>query len=307
MVARNCWLQIWKASWATVARGIVADLIVTRLHYSLYSLEICMAQPKKQKKRDKNSPPRRRGPPGWTTKEQYVHLTGEVPAFNAAQAEGNLAEFWPNMHVRFSRIWAQNPLTPKEIEEGIRMEDRIAAERKVNECNLCCPDEMAYRMNQKLKTWFYNNGTMLSATHGKKPLLNLQPKKEKSKKRLSLVQAYSKKYFPTMLKKIAEERYQEHLLEVEAGKTTKMKPLDHRNKVIREYWDDETEETKLEITEYREWLYTHGSSEDEDTNDEDGAEVGDEEDEGNEPAGKGKGKAAQLITTAEAKAQQYHL
>lgn len=123
-------LESW--SDACGSTSLVADFVTTHLHCRLYSLEISMSQPPTRKKRGKNSPRRRRGPRGWVSEEQCVHLTGEIPAFNGAQAEGNLAEFWPNMHVRFSRIYSQNPLTPEELEKGIRMEDKLAAELKVS-------------------------------------------------------------------------------------------------------------------------------------------------------------------------------
>lgn len=88
-----------------------------------------------------------------------------------------------------------------------------------------------------------------------------------------------------------------------------MKCIEHRNKVVREHWDDETEEVKKEIAEYREWLYAHGP-EDEGNDEEDEDEFGDNEDEGDEdnaPVGKGKGKATHPISPAEAKAQEYHM
>ncbi|KAF7971012.1 hypothetical protein HWV62_22281 [Athelia sp. TMB] len=191
----------------------------------------------------------RRGPPGWVTVPMRAHLESEVPAFRDAQASGKLAEFWPNMHTRFAGVFPIAPLTPQEIADGVKMEDKLREELS------------------KLKIWFNNNGRP-GANGGDKLLLDLQPKTKKPSKRLSLLQAYSKRYWHKKLKVVVDERYAKHLELMEASLAPKIAPLDFRNKVIREYWEDEPDKVKAEIAEYREHRFLHGGSSDEESDDE---------------------------------------
>lgn len=150
---------------------------------------------------------------------------------------------------------------------------------------------------QRLKTWFNNNGRV-GTGQGSKKLLDLQPKKPK--KRLSMVQAYSKKFFSTNLQPIAESRYQEHLRDVEAGLAVRLKPLAHRNKTVRELWESESREVKADVAAYREKLYLQKeSSGDEDVDSE-------EEDSDDEDAPRKSKKKSKTLTPAEEKAVEYH-
>lgn len=152
-------------------------------------------------------------------------------------------------------------------------------------------------------------------------MLDLRPtnRKAKSKKKLTLLQAYSKKYFLSKLKPIADSRYQEHLLEVNAGFAAKLTPLDHRNRIIKELWAKEPEDVKQKIEIYREHRLTHGASSDEKGSDEDDSEDDSDEDdrweddtaqaEGTAGGAKGKGKQktqAPPSDPVEAKAKVYH-
>lgn len=163
---------------------------------------------------------------------------------------------------------------------------------------------------QRLKIWFNNNGR-IGVGYGGHKLLNLQPKVTKPKKRLSMVQAYSKKYFPTKLQTIAQSRYQDHLHDVEAGLVDKLKPLDHRNKLVREFWESETQEVKEEIAAYREKLYLQGALSDEDGEGDSEVSDGEYHEDGYERRetsvpSKGKRKAKQPLTSTEAQAVEYN-
>lgn len=147
-----------------------------------------------------------------------------------------------------------------------------------------------------------------------KSLLNLQPKKRKTRKRLSLVQAYSKRYFKTKIKPVYLARYEEHLRQVKQGAIKQMKALDFSNKVVREFWEQEPQDVKDAITQYREHRYLHGASSDEDSEKEDGDSDSDEgeEDEGEKDdraasvAAGGKDRRKTPLDPIEAKAREYH-
>lgn len=162
-----------------------------------------------------------------------------------------------------------------------------------------------------MKTWFNNNGRP-GQRHSAKSLLNLQPKAEKAKKRLSLVQAYLKRYFPTKIKPIYLRRYEEHLRQVEEGSTKKIKPLDFSNKVVREFWEKEPQAVKDVIAEYREHRYLHGASSDEDSDGDDSDSDNGEEDECEEDnasaniSGGNNGKQKTRLDPVEEKAKEYH-
>ncbi|KAF7968819.1 hypothetical protein HWV62_29258 [Athelia sp. TMB] len=98
-------------------------------------------------------------------------------------------------------------------------------------------------------------------------LLDLQPEEPRPKKRLSMVQAYSKKYYQTVLKPIADSRYEEHLRDAQAHNYTPMKQLDHSNKVVAEHWAQEPQTIIDEIARYREYLYLHPEGSDEESDD----------------------------------------
>ncbi|KAF7974575.1 hypothetical protein HWV62_11950 [Athelia sp. TMB] len=239
----------------------------------------------KKKKHTKKSEPRRRGPPGWVTVPMATHLTGEISAYRAAQASGTLHEFWPGMHSRFAVNFPVAPLTAEEIAKGKKLEDKILEQLK------------------KLKIWFNNNGRV-GTRGGEMQLLNLKLQKDKPRKRLSLTQAYSKRYYPTKLKPIVESRYLEHLDAVDEGHAEEMRAIDYRNKIIKELWDNEPQEVKDEITEYREYHYQHGSSSEEDDNDDNddfGSDSGNARD-----RLKNKAPESQPLTPVEAKAKEYN-
>ncbi|KAF7976813.1 hypothetical protein HWV62_5682, partial [Athelia sp. TMB] len=252
-----------------------------------------MSSSSKKKKVSKSGPPRRRGPRGWVSDAMCTHLVAEIPAFRTAQAAGRLNEFWPAMHTRLAVVFPTAPLTDEEIAKGMRMEDKIHAELL------------------KLKTWFNNNGR-IGSKQGK-PLLDLQLKPKKPKKKLSMVQAYTKKYFETKIKPIAIARYQEHLREAEAGLVDLMQPLHHRNRVIREFWNLEPQEVIDEIAAYRERRFLNGGSSDEDDDQEDNEDSGDDEFSDNENNGQAasanthkKRKANAQLASNEAKAREYN-
>lgn len=162
-----------------------------------------------------------------------------------------------------------------------------------------------------MKSWFNNNGRP-GQRHNAKPLLNLQPKRGKARKRLSLVQAYSKRYFPTKIKPIYLKRYEEHLRRAEETDEKKMKALDFCNKVVREFWEQEPQNVKDAIAEYREHRFQHGASSDEDNEGGDDDDEDSDEEEGSEDdaaasiAGGGKGKQKMPLDPVEAKAREYH-
>ncbi|KZP16525.1 hypothetical protein FIBSPDRAFT_975600 [Athelia psychrophila] len=229
--------------------------------------------------------PNRRGPRGWVSLPMFVHLEGEIPAFQAAQAAGELDEFWPNAHTRFRAKFIMPPLTEEEIAAGVTLEDKLAKERK---------------------------------RHSAKLLLDLQPKKQKKKKRLSYVQDYSKCYFSTKIKPVFSSRYNEHLREVEDGLVEKIKVVDFRNKLIREFWELEPEEVRDEIEKYREDHYLRGGlSEEDGGQDEDGDDGASDQDSENDDDGgnatastsggcRGKGKPEAPLDPVEAKAKEYY-
>lgn len=93
---------------------------------------LIMPEPRALKKRKEDDPPNRRGPRGWVTLPKFVHLEGEIPAFQRAQAAGELPEFWPNMHVRFSAVFPLPSLTAEEVAAGVKQEDKLCQELKVS-------------------------------------------------------------------------------------------------------------------------------------------------------------------------------
>lgn len=156
---------------------------------------------------------------------------------------------------------------------------------------------------QKLKTWFHNNGKA-GARKGDTHLLDLQPKKKKPPKKLSMVQAYSKMFFPTKIHDTAHERYEQHLKDVAAGLVAKkMTQLDHHNKVVREFFESEPPEVITEVAAFREHRFLHPESSDE----EDSDESSDLDDLDAEERAGGKGAKAKVqLTPAEAKAKEYN-
>lgn len=60
-----------------------------------------------------------------------THLTGKIPGFQTAQVAGQLDEFWPGMHTRFSASFKLPALTAEEIAQGIKLEDKLNKELKV--------------------------------------------------------------------------------------------------------------------------------------------------------------------------------
>ena len=148
---------------------------------------------------------------------------------------------------------------------------------------------------------------------------------------MSLVQAYSKKYFIPKIKAVADAQYEEHLKEVEEGLTKKIELVEFRNRIIRQYWEDEPQEIRDQIDAYREHRYLHGASSDEEDSEEGGADDDDDdgdddsdsdeddqdhnsedEDEDKREGGsstvskKGKGKQKQPVDPIEVKAKEYH-
>lgn len=84
--------------------------------------------------------------------------------------------------------------------------------------------------------------------------------------------------------------------------------MDFRNKVVREFWEQESQDVKNTVTEYRERRYLQGASSDEDGESESESDSG-EEDKDNASAsivGGGKGKQKTPLDPAEAKAREYH-
>lgn len=117
-----------------------------------------------------------------------------------------------------------------------------------------------------------------------------------------MVQAYSKIYFHAKIKELAQSRYEDHLRDVEAGLVAKMKPLDHRNKIIREQWELEPPEVKKEVEAFRERRVTHQGS-----SDEAGSErvnTGDDEESDDEDHGSGSTRAASVVEKGKRKAKQ---
>lgn len=126
-----------------------------------------------------------------------------------------------------------------------------------------------------------------------------------------MVQAYSKKYFPTELQHITQSRYEDHLRDVEAGLAVRLKPLNHRNRTVREFWKSEPQDIKDEIAAYREKIFLRGESSDQDSDsgeeDSDGKDNEDEnEHEATSVPGNRRKKAKEALTSAEAKAVEYH-
>ncbi|KAF7985864.1 hypothetical protein HWV62_43722 [Athelia sp. TMB] len=191
----------------------------------------------KRKYVKKKGDPKRRGPKGWASPAMVTHLQGKIPSFQAAQASNDLANWWPSMHSEFGQKFPLPQLTTEEIAAGVKIEDKLRDELK------------------RIKTWFNNNGR--AGQQNEKMLLNLHPEVPKPKKRLSMMQAYSKKYYPTVLKPIADSRYEEHLRDAKENNYKPMKPLEHSNKVVAEYWKKEPQTIIDEIAEYWEYLYLH--------------------------------------------------
>ena len=91
-----------------------------------------------------------------------------------------------------------------------------------------------------------------------------------------------------------------------------MKPLDHRNKVIREFWEAEPEDVKAAIAAYREHRFLYGASSDEEDSEgsnqeEDSDWEEDDEAEGASAAGKRRQrKSKPPLDPVEAKAKNYN-
>lgn len=107
------------------------DPVLTLLP-SASSLASRMPESHSRNNRQENDPPRPRGPRGWCTLPMFVHLEGEIPAFQRAQAAGELDEFWPNMHVRFNVVFPLPSLTPEEVAAGVKQEDKLRKQLQVS-------------------------------------------------------------------------------------------------------------------------------------------------------------------------------
>lgn len=95
-----------------------------------------------KKKRSKTDPPLQCGPPGWVDSDaKLTHLRGKIPAFRSAQANGTLKGFWPGMQTQFNAGFPTPQLTPGEIAEGIKMEDKILRELRVSSVTQYKPQE----------------------------------------------------------------------------------------------------------------------------------------------------------------------
>ncbi|KAF7983641.1 hypothetical protein HWV62_20586 [Athelia sp. TMB] len=239
-----------------------------------------MSSSSRTRKKHKTGPPHRCGPRGWVTDSIYDHLSEQLPAFKKAQANGTLEEWWPNMHTTFAGNFPIAPLTEVEIAAGVKMEDKIR------------------KQLVKIKTWF-NNHARATQKRNTIQLLNLNPVKERSKKKLSLVQAYTRKYYPTKIKAVAQSRYAEHLKDVAAGLVKEIKEIEFRNSVIREFWKEEPEDVKKAIDAYRENRFLRGESSDED-------ESSDNEDWDEDRAEDVDNPKEKPLTDAELQAKEYN-
>lgn len=156
---------------------------------------------------------------------------------------------------------------------------------------------------QKLKIWFNNNGRAGTGPSNRK-LLDLQPKK--SKKRLSTVQAYLKRFFHTKLQPITDSRYKEHLRDVDAGLAVKLTPLDHRNKVVCELWDSESPQVIAEVKRFRQRHFLQGEASNDEDDDSKGGDSGGEDNDNDKAPSKRKEKGKETLNPAKAKAVDYH-
>lgn len=126
-----------------------------------------------------------------------------------------------------------------------------------------------------------------------------------------MVQAYSKKYFPIKIKPEYRHRYDEHMRQVEEDFIQKIKPVDFRNKLVREFWEQEPQAIKDEVAQFREYYYLHGGSSDEDSEGESDDKSDGEEDEDDggtaavSTAGGREGKHKTPVDSVEAKAREY--
>lgn len=135
--------------------------------------------------------------------------------------------------------------------------------------------------SQRLHQWF-NNHTRVSskASNGRQNLLNLAVKESK---RLQLSQAYTRLYWNEKLKKIVDERWEEHKLEIQdedANAATKLPakaPIAFRNAIVRALLNEESSEVIEKVKRFRD--ESKGVPRNNDGEDGEGQEMGTEEDE----------------------------
>jgi hypothetical protein len=105
---------------------------------------------------------------------------------------------------------------------------------------------------KRVKQWFNNH----SRAHGgeltsRAKVLDLTKKK---KKKLQITQAYSALYYDSKLKDIIADRWNDHCASQPGcveGKKVSLPNIAFRNKVIREAYEEETQEVKDEVEAYR--------------------------------------------------------
>ncbi|KAN0107118.1 hypothetical protein V8E52_010478 [Russula decolorans] len=171
--------------------------------------------PKSSKSKSKKSG--EKGPKGWTTPEQYDWLQAQIPTYLSEKADGTrpLIMFWAEFFDGWFERW------PEESN------DVVDAQKLW------------------LRQWF-NNHTRGMATAERRRTKPLNLIKRQTRK-LSSAQAYSRIYYEKMLKPLVEAEWTRHIASNPGIERKPGEFLRHRNIVIREIYNAETDEVKAEV------------------------------------------------------------
>jgi hypothetical protein len=100
---------------------------------------------------------------------------------------------------------------------------------------------------QRIKYWFHNNTRGSSSGTGTRGVLKLGG----TPKLVHPWQAYQNKFYNTKLRPKVEEAWNEYLKQVPEGQKPKKTLFEIRNQVVRELYENETDEVKQEVEEHR--------------------------------------------------------
>lgn len=101
--------------------------------------------------------------------------------------------------------------------------------------------------SQRIKYWFHNNTRGSSSGTGARGVLKLSS----TPKLVQPWQAYQNKFYDAKLKPKVEEAWNRYLSEVPEGQKPAKTLFEVRNRVVRELYENETDEVKQEVEEHR--------------------------------------------------------
>src|ERR1700676_476465 len=88
--------------------------------------------PMSRRNQKTNTEPKKRGRRSWTTEEQDDFLNSKIPSYLAAQSSHPRSDFWPSFYEKWFEQWPTEPLSEKEIEEGLTEGAKLAKAKLVS-------------------------------------------------------------------------------------------------------------------------------------------------------------------------------